>query len=74
MVLTEAYIKDFITTDARFRIEPPLTGKAIFTERNGSKLTGTFEFQAFKYHPETGDLSDTIISITEGKFSIIPKS
>lgn len=73
-VLTEASIYDFRSSSNNFRIESPLTGKVIFTERSGSRLTGTFEFQAFKYHPETGELSDTIISITEGKFSIIPKS
>ena len=43
----------------------PLTGKVIFTQRTAQKLMGTFEFQA-------GKSGGGILTITQGKFSIIP--
>lgn len=70
--LNHAVIYDFLNFSHNYKIAPPLRGKIIFTERTYMRLTGTFEFQAYKYVSTTGELTDTIITITDGKFSIIP--
>ena len=70
-------INGFLSQDNDFSYQPPLTGKVIFTERSSSSLKGTFEFDAYKYIPDTSNFGhviylDTVIHITNGKFSIIP--
>ena len=72
-------INDLLMEGNSYTLEYPLTGKIIFTQRNQQKLTGTFEFEAYKYHPDSVGvghiiLTDTIIHITQGKFSIIPSN
>jgi len=60
-------VLDLKTEDNSFVLAPPLTGKIIFSQRNMNKLVGTFEFQASQ---STGK----ILTITQGKFSIIPSN
>lgn len=76
IILTSVGINDFKqSSGGDYILRPPLTGKVIFSERSNTKLTGTFEFQAFRIgYDENGSnyLTDTIITITDGKFSIIP--
>jgi hypothetical protein len=69
-------ISKFKTQNSNYELYPPLTGSIIFTERNSKKLTGTFEFNAYKLK-QVGmewQITDTIIHITQGKFSIIPSN
>ena len=75
VILTSAGIQDLGEMSNSFEMDPPLLGRVIFTERSSTRLTGTFEFDA--YHVNFEDTSgktitDTIIHITDGKFSIIP--
>ncbi|MBL7705230.1 MAG: hypothetical protein JNM21_06735 [Taibaiella sp.] len=69
-------IGKFNTADNNYELKQPLRGKMIFLERTSSKLTGTFEFDAYKMRVEGNNWvpTDTIIHITNGKFSIIPAS
>lgn len=69
-------IGKFNATDKNYELKQPLTGKIIFSERTSSKLMGTFEFDAYKMRVEGNNWvpTDTIIHITNGKFSIIPSS
>ena len=69
-------ISKFKTQNNNYELYPPLAGSIIFTERNSKKLTGTFEFNAYKLK-QVGmewQITDTIIHITQGKFSIIPSN
>lgn len=62
----------FLNQEAFYKLIPPQTGKIIFTERSNQRLTGFFEFDAtLTTTPITG-VVDTILHITNGKFSIIP--
>ncbi len=56
----------FLNQDAFYKLLPPQKGKIIFTERTEEKLSGTFEFEAQQQY------NDSILHITNGKFSIIP--
>jgi len=58
-------VLDLKTEGNSFVLAPPLMGKITFYQRNMDKLTGTFEFQASQ---STGK----VLTVTEGKFSIIP--
>jgi hypothetical protein len=73
---TRASIQRLGNQDNYYSLVYPLTGKIIFTQRNKEKLVGIFEFDAYKYITDTVGLgviyTDTIIHITQGKFSIIP--
>ena len=69
--LSAAGIQHFKEMDVTFGLRPPLTGRVIFSERTESRLTGTFEFQAYLYLGR-GVYSDSILTISGGKFSIIP--
>ncbi|MBL7705231.1 MAG: hypothetical protein JNM21_06740 [Taibaiella sp.] len=66
----------FNTPDNNYELKQPLSGRIIFSERTSGKLTGTFEFDAYKMRVEGNNWvpTDTIIHITNGKFSIIPSS
>lgn len=73
VTLTSARITSFKSLINDYTLKTPLFGRVVFSERNSGRLTGTFEFQAYKYDAFTGDIHrDTIISIANGKFSIIP--
>jgi len=65
-------IQDFIESGAYYKMHPPLTGKIIFTERSEEKLSGTFEFEATRTTTPVSGSTDSILHITNGKFSIIP--
>ena len=60
-----AIVQGFIYEDNDFVQAPPLTGEIIFTQRTTHKLSGTFEFQA-------GKSGGGILTITQGRFAIIP--
>jgi hypothetical protein len=65
-------IYSFINQSASYSMIPPY-GKIIFTERSSERLIGTFEFYAELYNfPTFGPEVDTVLHITNGKFSIIP--
>ncbi len=75
VIIYSAGISHLKKDENNYEILPPLTGRVIFTERSSSKLTGAFEFEAYKYNYDSDDhviYTDTIIKITNGKFSIIP--
>ena len=71
-----AYVDDLQIGDGKpfdCEIDPPLSGKIIFTERTDDYLKGKFEFEAFKYiMGESGvsEITDTIIYITSGEFYV----
>ncbi|RQO31290.1 hypothetical protein DBR32_04800 [Taibaiella sp. KBW10] len=70
-------IKDFIRQDDFYKMKANQTGSIIFTERTEQRLTGTFEFDVQLYHSDPAVLggiiwSDTILHVTNGRFSIIP--
>ena len=68
----EVSIERFINQSANYSMIPPY-GRIIFTERTSERLTGTFEFYAELYQfPTFGPEVDTVIHITNGRFSIIP--
>ncbi len=69
-------ISKFGSMENNYEVKTPLTGKIVFTERSSSKLTGTFSFDAYKMKVEGMYQvpTDTIIHITNGKFSIIPSN
>lgn len=73
-VSNSASIGKFLSSSNNYELRYPLSGRIIFTERNSNRLTGTFEFDAYKM--KVVDMNqvptDTIIHITNGKFSIIP--
>ena len=73
VIIHSGEILDFKSFFNNYVIKPPLFGTIIFTERTTSKLTGTFEFEAYK-SLGGGVYSDTILHITGGKFSIIPSN
>lgn len=74
IILTSAGVTNFKGGDNNYEMLAPLSGKIIFSERSGSRLTGTFEFQAYKVYKDISEviITDTIINITDGNFSIIP--
>lgn len=67
-------IGKFLNSSNNYELRQPLSGRIIFTERSNNRLTGTFEFDAYKM--KVVDMNqvptDTIIHIANGKFSIIP--
>lgn len=60
-----AHVIDLNESSDSYWIEPSLGGKVIFSERSSTKLTGFFEFQAKNNEGK-------VLTITNGKFSIIP--
>lgn len=65
----------FLDQEDYYKMRSPMTGKIIFTERTAQRLTGTFEFDVELYRtPSFGNIvwTDTILHVTNGKFSIIP--
>ncbi|HRP88438.1 MAG TPA: hypothetical protein PKX92_00230 [Edaphocola sp.] len=67
-------IEKFLNIDNNYELKLPLQGRIIFTERSNNLLSGIFEFDVYKmkvvdWHWEA---TDTILHITNGKFSIIP--
>ena len=62
----------FLNQDAYYKLLPPQKGKIIFTERTEEKLSGTFEFEATRTIIPVYGSADSILHITNGKFSIIP--
>ena len=70
----DAVLADFKYQSSNYVIEPPLSGKVIFSQRNNNKLIGSFEFNAFHvtYENNVRIVTDSIIQITNGKFAIIP--
>ena len=72
---TSVEIDQLYSQDYSHTLIYPLTGKIIFTQRNQQKLCGTFEFDAYKYDMISGEIyTDTVLHITQGKFSIIPSN
>ncbi|OJV50901.1 MAG: hypothetical protein BGO31_10525 [Bacteroidetes bacterium 43-16] len=69
-------IGKFNAMENNYELKQPLSGKIIFTERTSDKLTGIFAFDAYKMRVEGNNWvpTDSIIHITEGKFSIIPSN
>jgi|SRR5690554_6013394 len=70
-------IENFLNFRDNYELHPPLTGKIIFSERTNEKLSGTFEFEAELYRTisiSNREWTDTILHVTQGKFSIIPSS
>lgn len=67
-------IGKFLDASNNYELRQPLTGKIIFTERNSNRLTGIFQFNAYKMKVVNANWepTDTILHITNGKFSIIP--
>lgn len=67
-------VRDLLEYGDAYELREPLTGKIIFTERTSKRLTGTFEFDAFKMKVVSmnWEPTDTILKVTKGKFSIIP--
>lgn len=62
----------FLNQETIYQILSHQSGKIIFTERSEEKLSGTFEFEAsLTSHPVYGT-ADSVLHITNGKFSIIP--
>ena len=69
-----AGIAKFQNFSYNYEIRTSLSGRIIFTERSSALLKGTFEFNAYKMHTVglNQEPTDTVIHITNGKFSIIP--
>ena len=67
-------IQKFLDQDNSYELLPPLSGRIIFSERSSQKLSGTFQFDAYKLKIVNGGWAptDTILHGTNGKFSIIP--
>src|SRR5690625_435672 len=61
-----AEIEDFIDMGNSFNTKGVNSGKIIFKIRSEEMLSGTFEFEANQQY------NDSILHITNGKFSIIP--
>jgi len=61
-----AEIENFINMGNNFNTNGSYSGKIIFTVRSEDMLSGTFEFEAQQQY------NDSILHITNGKFSIIP--
>src|SRR5690554_3217012 len=61
-----AEIENFINMGNNFNTNGSYSGKLIFTVRSEDMLSGTFEFEAQQQY------NDSILHITNGKFSIIP--
>lgn len=73
-IYNSAGIAKLQNSSYNYEIRTPLSGRIIFTERSSALLKGTFEFNAYKMHTVglNQEPTDTIIYITNGKFSIIP--
>ncbi|HRP88793.1 MAG TPA: hypothetical protein PKX92_02015 [Edaphocola sp.] len=65
-------IERFLNQEAYYKLVPPQNGRIIFTERTTQRLTGTFQFDVKLVVTPTQGTVDSVIHITNGKFSIIP--
>ncbi len=76
-VSNKVRIENFLNFRDNYELHPPLTGKIIFSERTNGRLSGTFEFEAELYRTisiSNREWTDSILHITQGRFSIIPSS
>src|SRR5690554_1574007 len=65
-------VQKFLNQEAYYKLLPPQKGKIIFTERTEEKLSGTFEFEATRTTTPVSGSTDSILHVTNGKFSIKP--
>lgn len=71
-VNNETVVQKFLNQEAYYKLLPPQKGKIIFTERTEEKLSGTFEFEATRTTTPVSGSTDSILHVTNGKFSIKP--
>src|SRR5690625_1426692 len=65
-------VQKFLNQEAYYKLLPPQIGKIIFTERTEKKISGTIEFEATRTTTPVSGSTDSILHVTNGKFSIIP--